>query len=201
MCHLFDDAKWTKTLNINSRCNQPLCFIFGNLLFVIFLKKWLLFFKTYESLKILVRQSVVHNFLFITLFDACLDTFFETKQAHPVSQLVFYIFNRVFIRILTQLVLLKYSNFRNFTFEQHIEWNRKSRKIFKFLKLNSYLDLFNNIWIQYNLELDTPGAQWGHQREFHNLSMLNIATSITCLIACSKTAHANTHIRWSFLWQ
>ena len=30
---------------------------------------------------------------------------------------------------LTQLVLLKYSNFRNFTFEQHIEWlNRKSRK-------------------------------------------------------------------------
>ena len=30
---------------------------------------------------------------------------------------------------LTQLVLLKYSNFRNFTFERHIEWlNRKSRK-------------------------------------------------------------------------
>lgn len=157
-----------------------------------FSKKWLLFFKTYESLKILVWQSVVHNFLFITLFYPCLDTFFETKQAHPVSQLVFYIFNRVLIRILTQLVLLKYSNFRNFTFEQHIEWNRtKSRKIFKFLKWNSYLDLFNNIWIQYNLALDTPGAPWGHQREFQNVSMLNIATSITCPIACSKTTDAN----------
>lgn len=66
-------------------------------------------------------------------------------------------------------------------------------KIFKFLKLNSYLDLFNNIWIQYNLALDRPGAPWGHPQEFHNVSMLNIATSITCPIACSPTQFILTH--------